>query len=219
MKVNYKLSSKEKIVKAAIKEFLEFGYTKVTVDEVAKSAGVSKKTIYQHFNSKEDIFWEVIRCRKSEKFDMFQDIYDLDIDFLEKMRLIGYRNAKDLSTAPITFLKDLQRNAPELSRKVEELRRESVVRIFEDFYQRGVEENYFRKDIPVVIVSEMYYAMMNHMFTIAIDSNQHSIEELYDYLSMIFFEGVFSREGFKKYNRIIEDENKKMNKQERNDNV
>lgn len=204
MKIEKPISSKEKIIQAAQREFMQFGYTKVTVDEVAKAAGVSKKTIYQYFNSKEDIFWEVLQCRKSEKMDMFQDIYDLDIDFLEKMRLIGYRNAKDLTNAPITFLKDLKRNAPELSLKVEELRRDSIVKVFEDFYTRGLNENYFRKDIPIKIVSEMYYAMMNHMFTIAIDSNQHSMEELYDYLSMIFFEGVFSREGYTKYNRLIE---------------
>ncbi len=200
------ITSKERIIQAAQKEFMQFGYTKVTVDEVAKVAGVSKKTIYQYFNSKEDIFWEVMKCRKSEKMDMFQDIYDLDIDFLEKMRLIGYRNAKDLTNAPITFLKDLKRNAPELSIKIEELRRDSIVKVFEDFYTRGLKENYFRKDIPIKIVSEMYYAMMNHMFTIAIDSNQHSMEELYDYLSMIFFEGVFSREGYTKYNKLIENE-------------
>ena len=109
MKKKVQISSKEKILNAAQKEFMQFGYTKVTVDEVAKSAGVSKKTIYQYFNSKEDIFWEVMKCRKTEKMDMFQDIYDLDIDFLEKMRLIGYRNAKDLTNAPITFLKDLKR--------------------------------------------------------------------------------------------------------------
>lgn len=201
------LSSKEKIIQAAKHEFMQFGYTKITVDEIAKVAGVSKKTIYQHFNSKEEIFWEVMKCRTNEKFTSFQDIYDLDVDFLEKMRLIGYRNAKDLTNAPIAFLKDLKRNAPELSIKIEELRRESVVKIFEDFYSRGLKENYFRKDIPIKIVSEMYYAMMNHMFTIAIDSNQHSMEELYDYLSMIFFEGVFSREGYTKYNRITEKEN------------
>lgn len=206
MKKKVQISSKEKILNAAQKEFMQFGYTKVTVDEVAKSAGVSKKTIYQYFNSKEDIFWEVMKCRKTEKMDMFQDIYDLDIDFLEKMRLIGYRNAKDLTNAPITFLKDLKINAPELSIKIEESRRDSIVKVFEDFYTRGLKENYFRKDIPIKIVSEMYYAMMNHMFTIAIDSNQHSMEELYDYLSMIFFEGVFSREGYTKYNRLIEKE-------------
>lgn len=206
MKKKVQISSKEKILNAAQKEFMQFGYTKVTVDEVAKSAGVSKKTIYQYFNSKEDIFWEVMKCRKTEKMDMFQDIYDLDIDFLEKMRLIGYRNAKDLTNAPITFLKDLKRNAPELSIKIEEIRRDSIVTVFEDFYSRGLKENYFRKDIPIKIVSEMYYAMMNHMFTIAIDSNQHSMEELYDYLSMIFFDGVFSREGYTKYNRLIEKE-------------
>lgn len=200
------ISSKEKIIQAAQREFMQFGYTKITVDEVAKAAGVSKKTIYQHFNSKEEIFWEVMKCRKTEKMDIFQDIYDLDIDFLEKMRLIGYRNAKDLANAPIVFLKDLKRNAPELSMRVEDIRRESIVKVFEDFYSRGLEENYFRKDIPIKIVSEMYYAMMDHMFTIAIDSNQHSLEELYDYLSIIFFEGVFSREGYTKYNKIREKE-------------
>lgn len=207
MNIEKPITSKEKITQAAQREFMQFGYTKIIVDEIAKAAGVSKKTIYQYFNSKEDIFWEVMQCRKLEKMNMFQDIYDLDLDFLEKMRLIGYRNAKDLTNAPITFLKDLKRNAPDLSAKVEEMRRNSIVVIFEDFYNRGVEENYFRKDIPIKIVSEMYYAMMNHMFTIAIDSNQHSMEELYDYLSMIFFEGVFSREGYTKYNKLIEKEN------------
>lgn len=206
MAIEKPISSKDKILQAAHREFMQFGYTKITVDEVAKAAGVSKKTIYQYFNSKEEIFWEVLKCRTTEKMDMFQDIYDLDIDFLEKMRLIGYRNAKDLTNAPIAFLKDLRRNAPELSRKVEEIRRESIVKVFEDFYSRGLQENYFRKEIPIKIVSEMYYAMMNHMFTIAIDSNQHSMEELYDYLSMIFFEGVFSREGYTKYNKLKEKE-------------
>lgn len=206
MAIEKPISSKDKILQAAHREFMQFGYTKITVDEVAKAAGVSKKTIYQYFNSKEEIFWEVMQCRKNEKMDMFQDIYDLDIDFLEKMRLIGYRNAKDLTNTPITFLKDLRRNAPDLFRKVEELRRESIVKVFEDFYSRGLQENYFRKEIPIKIVSEMYYAMMNHMFTIAIDSNQHSMEELYDYLSMIFFEGVFSREGYTKYNKLKEKE-------------
>lgn len=204
MKKDKTISSKDKILNAALHEFMQFGYTKITVDEIAKVAGVSKKTIYQHFNSKEDILWEVIKCRANEKHTNFQDIYDLDVDFLEKMRLIGYRNAKDLSNAPIAFLKDLKRNAPAISIKVEELRRESIVRVFEEFYSKGLDENYFRKDIPIKIVSEMYYAMMNHMFTIAIDSNQHSMEELYDYLSMIFFEGVFSREGYTKFNKLKE---------------
>lgn len=205
MVVNKQITSKEKIVQAAQNEFFQFGYTNITVEQVAKAAGVSKKTIYQYFNSKEDIFWEIMQCRKDEKLNMFQDIYNLDVDFLEKMRLIGYRNAKDLCNSPILFLKDLRRNAPELSKKVEQMKRDIALQVFEDFYKRGLEGNYFRKDIPIPIVVEMYYSMMNHMFTIAINSDKHSMEELYDYLSMIFFEGVFSREGFKKYNRLTEE--------------
>lgn len=202
------LTTKEKITQAASKEFLQFGYTNVTVDQIAKTAGVSKKTIYQHFMTKEDILWEVIQTKKCERQKQFMEIHEMDLGFLEKMRLVGYRNAQNLCETPFTFLKDLQRNAPDIFHRIEIMKRESMVKGFAEFYKAGVEENYLRKDIPIDIISEMYYAMMSHMFTIAMDSTNHSIEELYDCLSMIFFEGVFSREGFKKYNRYIE-ENKK----------
>jgi AcrR family transcriptional regulator len=205
------LTTKERITQAATKEFMLFGYTNVTVDQIAKAAGVSKKTIYQHFMTKEDIFWEVVQCKKSERQSQFEEIHKMEIGFLEKMRLVGYRNAKNLCEAPIVFLKDLQRNAPDLFHRIETMKREAMVNGFAEFYKSGVKENYFRNDIPIDIASEMYYAMMSHMFTIAISSENHSLEELYDCISMIFFEGVFSREGFKKYNRYLEENENKDN--------
>lgn len=48
--------TKKVIFDAAIKAFSEKGYHKATMDEVAKTAGVAKGTLYYHFKSKEDIF-------------------------------------------------------------------------------------------------------------------------------------------------------------------
>lgn len=205
MESDSKITTKQKIINAAQREFMQFGYSKVTVDEIAKAAGVSKKTIYKYFRSKENIFWSVLECKKSDKENMFDDILEQDVDFLEKMRLIGYRTAEDIKEAPIVFLKDLKRNAPELYQEVEHLRKNAILSTFQKFYKKGVEENYFRKDIPIEIVSHMYYSMMSNMFKLALDQSKYNIQELYDYVGMVFFEGVFSREGFKKYNRTIED--------------
>jgi AcrR family transcriptional regulator len=48
------------IVDAAVALFLELGYDAVTMDKIAKHAGVSKQTVYSHYGSKEDLFTAAI---------------------------------------------------------------------------------------------------------------------------------------------------------------
>ena len=54
------LETKEIIITTSQKLFSRFGLNKTTVDEIAKLAHVAKGTIYHHFQSKEQIFEEVI---------------------------------------------------------------------------------------------------------------------------------------------------------------
>ena len=56
----------EAIIEAAGKCFLEQGLAATSMDEVARRAGVSKQTVYSHFQSKEDLFQAVIagKCRR-----------------------------------------------------------------------------------------------------------------------------------------------------------
>jgi AcrR family transcriptional regulator len=51
---------KEVIADEFQKHFNHFGFKKTSVDEVARALQISKKTIYQHFNSKEEIFYYIV---------------------------------------------------------------------------------------------------------------------------------------------------------------
>ncbi|MFO6424193.1 TetR/AcrR family transcriptional regulator [Motilimonas sp. KMU-193] len=44
------------ILKAAVRLFVEHGFTQVTMAKIAEQAGVAKQTVYSHFGSKEDLF-------------------------------------------------------------------------------------------------------------------------------------------------------------------
>ncbi|MDI9368741.1 MAG: TetR/AcrR family transcriptional regulator [Thermotogota bacterium] len=57
--VRAKLSSRERIIKAARKAFAERGHDGVSMSEIAQMAGVKKALIYYYFPSKEDLFYEV----------------------------------------------------------------------------------------------------------------------------------------------------------------
>ncbi len=53
----------EEVLDAAEQAFLEAGYATTSMDAIAERAGVSKRTVYSNFSSKEDLFAEVIRRR------------------------------------------------------------------------------------------------------------------------------------------------------------
>ena len=46
---------KEQIIAAARKLFTKYGYKKVSMDEIAREANVSKKTVYAYFKDKEEL--------------------------------------------------------------------------------------------------------------------------------------------------------------------
>ena len=46
---------KDQIIEAARLLFHKYGFKKVSMDEIARESGVTKKTIYSYFSSKEDL--------------------------------------------------------------------------------------------------------------------------------------------------------------------
>ncbi len=61
------------IVSAAAKVFLSEGYGAATMDQIARTAGVSKQTVYSHFGSKDALFEEIIRAKCAELVGQDED--------------------------------------------------------------------------------------------------------------------------------------------------
>ncbi len=63
------------IVEAALKAFLDAGYAEASVNHIAAAAGVSIKTLYRHFESKDDLFSAVMQvaCGKMPGTDIAKE--------------------------------------------------------------------------------------------------------------------------------------------------
>src|SRR5207244_12226701 len=64
-------SKAESILAAAKRAFLAAGFGAVSMDTIAREAGVSKATVYAHFGSKEELFGAVIERECEQYFDRF----------------------------------------------------------------------------------------------------------------------------------------------------
>ena len=85
------LEKAEAILEGGMQEFLAHGYAATSMDRVAIAAGVSKATVYSHFQDKEGLFIALIQRLVEVKF---RSIFDL-------------ANAQVLQTAPEIILRDL----------------------------------------------------------------------------------------------------------------
>jgi len=61
MKKEENISSEEKVLKAAMKEFAVYGYDGARVDAIAEKAKVNKAMIYYHFKSKEKLYERILK--------------------------------------------------------------------------------------------------------------------------------------------------------------
>lgn len=72
---------------SAEKLFVQNGFENTSIDEVAKEAGLTKRTLYQYFESKEDLFYAVVLKGAKLLFSDYEKAMDSGNSTLEKIRL------------------------------------------------------------------------------------------------------------------------------------
>ncbi|WP_343565282.1 TetR/AcrR family transcriptional regulator [Kiloniella sp. b19] len=77
------------IMEAGTRIFLEKGFDNASMDEIAAAAEVSKRTVYSHFGSKEELFSRVMYETCEAKCAFLCSIMDLDIPVGEALTLLG----------------------------------------------------------------------------------------------------------------------------------
>ncbi|UST88988.1 TetR/AcrR family transcriptional regulator [Pseudomonas siliginis] len=100
---------REAIIQAAISEFRAHGFEITSMDKIAATAGVSKRTVYNHFPSKEELFaeilnqlWARIIAEPSVRYDREQPLHEqLRLMLREKVQMMADENFLTLARVAI----------------------------------------------------------------------------------------------------------------------
>jgi len=79
---------REAIIQAAIAEFRANGFDITSMDKIAATAGVSKRTVYNHFPSKEELFAEILNQLWTRLTAVQETPYHPDLPLRDQMRLM-----------------------------------------------------------------------------------------------------------------------------------
>ncbi|CAA6810084.1 MAG: TetR family transcriptional regulator [uncultured Thiotrichaceae bacterium] len=106
---------REQIIKAATREFLKQGFQNCSMDTIAQNAEVSKRTVYNHFNSKEELFLSILEHLSADDHPVFDQDFSSDQSIedqlLEIARIeIDILQSKDVQQYARILLGELMRS-------------------------------------------------------------------------------------------------------------
>ena len=80
---------KQQIILGAVEEFHKNGFSGTSMDAIAQTAEVSKRTVYNHFASKDDLFEGIVQHMFGMVLETSPDAYDAAVDFVEQLKTIA----------------------------------------------------------------------------------------------------------------------------------
>ena len=151
-----KEQKKNNIRQAALELFQAFGFKKVSMSEIARRAGVSPVTIYNHFGSKQELIRDVVKSLSQSTLEKFKAVIRSEKPFVEKLETIILSKTEIANQFQGELLQSIIQNDPEMQRYFESIWQGEVNQIMSDFFEQGRKENYISPELSDEAISAYF---------------------------------------------------------------
>ena len=180
--------NRQRIVDAARVHFFSHGFRSVTMDDLAKELGISKKTLYAHFPGKFDLLEAVLAAKFAGVEAMLKKLTRARLrDFPVTLRELLAGTQRELNEIKPPFVRDMRQKAPDVFKLVERRRAALIQRYMGKFFVDGQRLGMVRKDVPAKLIIEILLAMVQSIM------NPPKMEEL----------GMMPKEGYTGILKIV----------------
>ncbi len=190
---------RDRILTQAEEMFLQYGYSRVTMEEIASALGMSKKTLYRFFANKETILRERVSARQCEFMDRIDEVWKQpDVDFVGKLRktldFFAERSSK------VNRFHDLQKQVPDLWKEICAFKKEKGTEKIRQLLSIGFDSGIIRSDLDRDIIILLYTNAVESILKPEVLSElPFSGPQIFETISKIIFEGILSEDGRRKY--------------------
>ena len=194
-----------RILRHARADFFAHGYSRFTMDGLAAELGMSKKTLYVHFAGKDEIVAALIDDLAAEiRAEADALLRDRHLDFAEKLRGFVGGLVERMSTLSPRTVRDLQRFAPRLYARVEQVRGTTLPYVFGRFVEEGQLAGLVRPTPPGGFAIEFFlHAMQGLMNPATLERLRMAPRDVIPAAIDLFFGGLLTPAGRKQYEKLF----------------
>lgn len=191
---------RERIIQTAVEAFSTHGIKSITMDDIAASLGISKRTLYEVFSDKESLLEECILTEQRSTDVLIKQILDTSSNVLEVILRCYQWTIEKFHATNKKFFEDIKKypKAYELVKRNHNPSSDDTV----NFFKEGVKQGLFRSDVNFAIVN----LLVRGQIDLLINSNicdDYSFLEVYESIMFTFLRGISTEKGSRELDNFI----------------
>lgn len=188
----YRQSLKTRILEAASDAFSQKGIKSVRMDDIAQSLNISKRTLYEIYENKEVLLYECLKTSKARAQEEMTFIAAQRANVMDIILDIYRSKMSQLQKINPQFYSDLEKY-PQLQSFLEEQHDKDRTKL-KDFLRRGIEEGYFKGDINVDIIANVFDTINEYMKNHKLYT-EFPLEQLFNNMLFVTIRGICTQKG------------------------
>lgn len=194
------MEAKAKILGAAEELFMQYGIRSVTMDDVARDASMSKKTLYQYFDNKDTLVSEVALNHFKEEAKEFEEIAEQADDAIHEVILVSQCLRKHVFKMNPSLLYDMQKYHGKAWDEYLKFKHSTIRGNIERNIDKGIAEDYFRSEIDSQVMSTLRVEQVQLVFNPKIfPTNKFDFATVQLQILDHFIHGLLTEKGKAKY--------------------
>ncbi len=199
------MEPKDQVLKTAMDMFFRYGVKRVTMDDISREMGISKKTIYQKFKDKDDIIENLISLMLAENLKEIEHISAIAKDPVHEVIETGKYLSKVFSCINPVFIYEIKRYYPKAWKKLEHFKAKHIMHVLESNLKKGIELKIYRGDLNIPLMAHYRLKQFDLAFEPgAFPVDKLSLGEIQVQLLDHFLHGITTIKGHKLINKYKE---------------
>ncbi len=196
----YKQGLRGKILETAMNAFGEKGIRAVKMDDVAVDLGISKRTLYELYDNKEQLLFEGVKVYNEQRQIQIKEKTKNCGNVMEILLTVYRIKVEEFRQTNPLFYADLVKY-PKVARFLHQ-QNQYIHTEMQKFIQRGVSEGFFREDVDEALTMHLFdalgeYVMMNQLY------RRYTIEDIFKNIIFVSLRGICTEKGVVALDRII----------------
>ncbi len=195
----------EKILSASAELFTQYGFKTITMDDIARRTGISKKTLYQHFANKDEVVNESVIWHKNNMGSSCTTILSESENAIEAMvKILVFFDEMHKRINPLALF-EMQRFYPQAYKTFRDMLVENDVVMMRDNILQGIKEGLYREGLNadlmaryrletsmLILQPSLLVSDRNNLMSVAMEIGEH------------FMYGLMTPKGEKLYQKYKE---------------
>ena len=177
---------------------MKYGLKSVSMDDISRTLGISKKTLYQYVENKKDLVQQIFAKHIEEEEAAIKEIVAESGDAVEELLGIAKYITSLLREMSPTTLYDIQKYYGDIWQMVQKLHNKYIYQTIKNNMERGITQGLYRADLNPDIVAKLY---VGKTFIIVDEEvfpvREYNIEQLYWEYMRYHIHGIASAKGLK----------------------